>query len=162
MCLFSLFYFFSCFCALNCRSSSSLKLCVFSVSHSHPVLSFTPKYRNTPSSSYPPFHLPTLPPISSSASNGLWSAPAATLERWQAEEGERAERETEKGGEKDMTAPQQVRSVRGGEGEPWVKRRACHSDDELLALGRGGRRRDACGIKRCWSWVKHADSRCSL
>lgn len=33
------------------------------------------------------------------------------------------------------------------------KKRESYSDDELLAMGGG---RDICGIKRCWSLVKHA------
>lgn len=71
------------------------------------------------------------------------------------ERGKREWRGRERG-EKDVTAPQQVwrTGERESEGEKErEKKRESYSDDELLAMGGG---RDICGIKRCWSLVKHA------
>lgn len=122
------------------------------MSQSNPVLSFTPKKQKyfvfilLLLSLTPPTHPPLPPPPPS------FDPPLQP--RWKDDRArkERVEREG-KGRERCDSSSTSV--AHRGKGE---KKRECYSDDELLAMGGG---RDICGIKRCWSLVKHALTCCS-
>ncbi|KAG7229681.1 hypothetical protein INR49_012726 [Caranx melampygus] len=115
------------------------------VSQSHPVLSFTPKKQKYSLFILLFLSLSTPPsPISLLLQLAL-IRPCSHTGKMTAR-GKRERRGRERG-EKEMTATQQVWSIR--EEREREKRGECYSDDELLAMGGGG---DICSIKRHPSW----------
>lgn len=151
-------FFHLCMCPFRsnpnlCTPHSSIFWWGFAcVSQSNPVLSFTPKKQKyfvfillllSPTPPRP--SLPPPPPSFDPPLQPRWKDDRARKER--------VEREG-KGRERCDSSSTSVahwgKRERGRERE---KKRECYSDDELLAMGGG---RDICGIKRCWSLVKHA------
>lgn len=145
--------------SLDCSTSSNLSTPYTNeirwgflyVCQSLPVLSFTPRKQKYP----PPLH--PAPP-SPSASTRLWSAPAATLERWQSEG-----RESGEGGIEERKGWQLLNKC-GGLGES-VREGGEREESAILMMSsspweEGGG--DICSVKKCWSWVKRAHTCCFL
>lgn len=119
---------------------------------SNPVLSFTPKKQKyfvfillllSPTPPHP--SLPPPPPSFDPPLQPRWKDDRARKERV-----EREGKGRERCDSSSTSVAHRGKRERGRERE---KKRESYSDDELLAMGGG---RDICGIKRCWSLVKHA------